>query len=257
MLILTVIHGRYGQRIADNLKARAPDGWQINTLLAPWALPPIVDEPEKFLPPKLPAADLVLHLAEAPQAAQLLPAIVALTRARTVIAPLDHAAWIPPGLRGQLREELAALGVEIVFPEPFCSLTETESGMGCNVQRYDNDLIAEFARHFGRPQLRVVLTPDNETIAEVVVERGSPCGSTHYAAERLPGIAASQAVPRAGLICLHYPCLASMQPKATEQGVETLMHLSGCIFNQELARALDRAGVKSAQRPNWKPTDVR
>jgi len=242
-----MIHSLYGQRIADNLKARAPGGWQVSVLSAPRVLPPIVDEPEEFLPPG--PADLVLHLAETTQAAQLLPGVGALTGARAVIAPIDHPAWIPVGLRYQLRDELAALGTAIVFPEPFCSLTATEAGAstafstgsGRNIWLYHNDLIAEFARYFGRPRLRVVLAPDNETIAENEVERGSPCGSSHYAAERLHGIAASEAVRQGGLICLHYPCLASMQPAATKEGIETLMHLSGCIFNEELARALARA----------------
>lgn len=248
MQILAAMQGLYGRRIVDNLKVQAPGGWEISVLPLLRALPPIVDEPKEFLPPDLPPADLVLHLAETSPAAQLLPGVVALTGARAVIAPIDHTAWIPVGLRNQLKNELAAFGAEIVFPEPFCSLTKTELGAStalgttpANTLCSDNNgLIAEFAHHFGRPQLRVELAPDNETIANVVVERGSPCGSSHYAAERLRGMVAAEAIPQGGLICLHYPCLASMQPAATEEGVETLMHLSGCIFNDELAHALTR-----------------
>ncbi len=96
-----------------------------------------------------------------------------------------------------------------------------------------------FARLFGRPRLRVIMGRD-KTIAEVIVERGAACGSSQYAAERLRGTPASEAVPKGGLICLHYPCLASMQPTKPKDGVENLMHLSGVIFNEELERALKK-----------------
>lgn len=83
------------------------------------------------------------------------------------------------------------------------------------------------------------IDPETPTLTEVVVERGSPCGSSHFAAIRAQGLPVAEAVPRAGLICFHCPCLASMQPQTTEEGVETLMHTSGKIFNAALAEALE------------------
>ncbi|HIP97159.1 MAG TPA: hypothetical protein EYH32_08115, partial [Anaerolineae bacterium] len=123
MRILALVHGIYGERIVRNIRARAPQGWEIESLQAPRALPIIVEEPEEFLPPTLPRVDLILHLAETHQAAQLLPGVVRLTGARAVIAPVDNPAWLPEGLKTQLRRELAELGAEAVFPRPFCSLT--------------------------------------------------------------------------------------------------------------------------------------
>ena len=64
MNLLTRHHGLYGQRIADNLRLRSPENWQISELELPKVLPLIVDEPEEFLPLELPSANLVLHLAE-------------------------------------------------------------------------------------------------------------------------------------------------------------------------------------------------
>jgi len=46
---------------------------------------------------------------------------------------------------------------------------------------------------------------------------------------------------RAGLICLHYPCLALMQPEHTETGVETLLHTPGKIFDAALVEVLATA----------------
>jgi thymidylate synthase len=103
-----------------------------------------------------------------------------------------------------------------------------------------NPILMEFTRYFGRPRLQLTLSADQQTIREVIVERGAPCGSSQYAAKRIAGMKVNDIVPQGGLICLHYPCLASMQPKTTEQGVETLMHTSGIIYNQSLQDAIDQ-----------------
>jgi len=226
--LLILIASQYGERIVAHLYQHAPDNWHVMSIPSPMGLPPVVDEAEEYLPAGLLDANLVLYLGESERAAQLLPAIAARTGAQAIIAPIDNAGWIPPGLRGQLTRELRAMGVEIVFPEPFCSLTE--DGLGA--------VTGEFARHFGRPRLNVRIDPVTQALAEIVVERGSPCGSTHFAAEKARGLPVTEAIPHAGLICLHYPCLASMQPEQTESGVETLMHTSGKIFNAALDKAL-------------------
>lgn len=240
MKILILLHGNYGIRIAENMTARSPEDWHIDVLELPKALPVIVDEPGRFLPAEIPAADLVLHLAETSRAAQLLPEAVRRSAAQAAIAPIDNNVWIPPGLRLQLRRELNALGVVIVFPEPFCELTEELLVTWLSHQPGQHAILLDFVRHFGRPRLRVVLDRD-KNIVEVIVKRGSACGSSQYAAGRLSGVPAVEAVPKGGLICLHYPCLASMQPTRPRDGVENLMHLSGVIFNEELEIAIRNA----------------
>jgi len=240
MNILILNQGTYGQRIADNLNLRAPDNWQVKILKLPDALPVIVDDPGEFLPADIPSADLLLYLAENSQAAQLMPGAVQLSGARAVIAPIDNNAWIPAGLRHQLRRELNALGAAVVFPEPFCTLTEELIDAQPDLRPKQLEMLIAFTRNFGRPRLSVILD-DDEKIEEVIIERGAACGSSQYAAERLRGIPAEEAVPQGGLICLHYPCLASMKPTRPKDGVENLMHLSGVIFNEELEKALSKA----------------
>ena len=240
MDILVLYQGNYGQRIVDNVKLRAPDTWHIKTLVLPAALPVIVDEPEAFLPDDFPTADLLLFLAETSQAAQLMPEAVRLSGADAVVAPIDNNAWIPSGLRLQLRSELNALSAAVLFPEPFCTLTEALIQEQVNLEPRQIENLTDFVKYFGRPRLGVTLNED-ETIKEVTIERGAACGSSQYAAERLRGIHMSEAVPQGGLICLHYPCLASMKPTRPKDGVENLMHLSGIIFNEELAKALQAA----------------
>ena len=89
------------------------------------------------------------------------------------------------------------------------------------------------------PKLRVELDDKGEKITAVTVERGSPCGSTLQAAEKLVGMTVKEVVPRAGLIVHQFPCLASMQQDEMEPGVfEPLMAISGYIVNDEVERAL-------------------
>ena len=243
MKILAFVHDRYGKRIVDNIEERAPSSWNIYSLAAPRSLPPIVDEPLEFLPAEIPQADLILHLAETTQAAQLLPGLVSLTKAQVVIAPIDSEAWLPSGLRLQLQRELGEQGVKIYFPQPFCSLDGATGSDGAPYTA-PHPILEEFVRYVGRPSLEIVFDEDGETIRKIIVERGAPCGSSFYAAKRIAGLNVGEAVPQGGLICLHYPCLASMQPKTTEDGVETLMHTSGIIYNESLSQAIEAAQAK-------------
>jgi hypothetical protein len=238
MHILVLVHGHYGQRIVRHVQAHRPPEWRVESLTLPRVLPAVIDEPEKLLPPHLGPADLILHLGETPQAAQLLPTVVTRSQAKAVIAPVDNGVWLPEGLKNQLGGDLAALGVPVVFPSPLCSLTEEHAGFGCQAEPYHSPLVACFARHFGRPRFTLKIDADGRVIEEAVVERGAPCGSTHFAAARLMGMPVTGMVPRAGLIALHYPCLASMHQKCIDNQVETLMHTSGRIVNEELELAI-------------------
>ncbi len=239
MRILALIQGGYGQRIVDHLGRQAPRGWVIEVITAPRVLPPIVDEPEEFLPSDTPQSDLFLALTESPGAAQLIPTIAKLSGTNAVIAPIDNSAWLPPGLRRQLQREVAEIGVDIVFPKTFCTLTENSAGFSGSAELYHNEQIASFATYFGKPSLKIVVDPHSRTIEEVIVERGAPCGSTQFLARKLLGMPVNEALPQAGLIVHHYPCLASMQrEKLDEHLVETLMHISGYVVNEEVERRI-------------------
>ncbi len=238
MQLLIMIQGNYGQRIANNIKDKKPVSWQVEVWSVPTITESIIDEPEIYLPGNLMPADLILHLCESSQAAQVLPAVVEKCGAKGVIASIDSTAWIPLGLRNQLRRELGKRGVTIVFPEPLCSIDENTVGFyEKNKEPYTSDIVREFARHFGKPKLD--LTIDNKgLISAAKVIRGAPCGSSEYTVSRIIGLKADQSVPRAGLMCLHYPCLASMQFEQTDNGVDTIMHTSGRVFNEAMEKAL-------------------
>ncbi len=235
MRILALHQGIYGQRIMQNIARAVVPGWTVQGLPLPRALPLVIDEPDDFLPSSIPAADLVLAMSESPEAAQLVPAFVRRAGAKAVIMPVDSSAWLPPGLRSQLQEEIARAGAAAVFPKTFCTLTENSSGYGPETVPHQAGPAAEFAARFGRPRLRI--ETDGKFIAGVTIDRGAPCGSTRAVAERLVGVAIAEATPQAGLFAHHYPCLASM---AMEPNGETLMHISGHVVNEQVARQLDR-----------------
>jgi len=234
MRILAVISGDYGRRHVDNIRAHGPSEWAIETWQAPAVLPPILDYPEDFLPEALPAADLLLAFGEHPGVAELLPDIATMTGARAVIAPVDNESWLPRGLARQLRGWLQDIGATCVTPKPLCSLTETDYGVARRKRvAYDDPWIAEFARHFGRPDLRLTLDPDTRTITGAVVVRDAVCGCARHVAAGLIGVSAEDAEQQAGLLHHHYPCLASMGIDSDYD--DTLMHISGNVIKDNVA----------------------
>jgi len=172
---------------------------------------------------------------ESPGAAQLMSTVVKLSRAKAVIAPIDNSAWLPPGLKNQLQRELAEKGVAAVFPKTFCTLTENTTGFRRSAEPYNSEIIASFAKHFGKPRLKIKVDPQSRTITEVTVERSAPCGSTRFVAQKLVGMPADKVIPYAGLITHHYPCLASMQQEQLDDRLfDTLMHISGYVMNEDV-----------------------
>jgi hypothetical protein len=236
MRILAIITGEYGQRHVDNIRQHGPAEWQVEVWRAPAVLPPVIDYPEDYLPESLPAADLILALGEHKGVAELVPEVVKMTGAKAVIASVDREEWLPRGLARQLRGWLADMGVTCVTPKPLCSLTENQY----NVRRhriayYDNAharLIAEFARYFGRPELRITVDPDTRVIARVEVVRDAVCGCARFVAQGLVGISADDAEEKAGLLHHHYPCLAGMVKDPDFS--DTLMHVSGNILKDRV-----------------------
>jgi len=226
--ILVLTQGRYGERIYRNISQRSRD-WRIEAVRLPHRLPPILEEPIDILRDLDISGgwELLLFLGESPSAAMLVPEAVRLCDARAVIIPADRYSWLPLGLEYQLRAELSDMGVEAVFPRPFCSLTPR--GLS---------LIDRFAERFGMPRLRIQVEED--IIEGVEVLRGAPCGSTWFMAERLRGVGVEEAAERAGLLVQIYPCLAS-------RGVEPPFDDAPIHISARLAMGAVERGLKASQ----------
>lgn len=233
MRILSIISGEYGRRHVDNIRQNGPAEWQVEEWQAPAVLPPVIDYPEDYLPETFPAADLILSFAEHRGVAELLPDIAEMTGASGVIAAIDNEAWLPRGLARQLRGWLERMNVACATPKPLCSLTERDFGV-TRRQRiaYDNPMIAEFACHFGQPDLKIQVDPDTQVITAVEVQRDAVCGCARYVAQHLVGVSADDAGEKAGLLHHHYPCLASMGKDIDFD--DTLMHISGNVLKDNV-----------------------
>jgi hypothetical protein len=230
--ILVITQGEYGKRMVQNLQAHAPPEWVIEEWQAPQNLPLVMDYPEEYIPDALPPVDLILSLGENPGVAELIPEIAKRTGARAAIVPIDRKEWMPKGLSRQLGHWLEDIGVVAVFPKPLCSLTETHYNVGRHRVEYHHDLIAEFARFFGRPRFILTVDPSSKTIVEAKVERDAVCGCARHVAEGLVGVNVDDAEFQAGMLHHHYPCLAAMG--IDEDFSDTLMHVSGNITQEEV-----------------------
>lgn len=236
MRILVITQGEYGKRMVQNLRTHAPQGWTIEEWSPPGNLPLVMDYPEEYLPDALLPVDVILSLGENPGVAELIPEIARRTGARAAIVPIDRAEWMPKGLARQLERWLEEIGVVAVFPKPLCSLTETHYNVGRHRVEYHNDLIAEFARFFGRPRFTLTVDPVNKLIVEAQVERDAVCGCAHHVAAGLMGVKVDDAEFQAGMLHHHYPCLAAMGIDA--DFADTLMHVSGNITKEEVKAEL-------------------
>jgi hypothetical protein len=158
---------------------------------------------------------------------------------------VDNEAWLPRGLARQLRGWLERQEVACVTPKPFCSLTETHYDVTRREKlAYQDPLIAEFARHFGRPSFQIEVDPETRLIKAATATRDATCGCASFAAERLVGISADDAEQEGGMFHHHYPCLASMGIDTDFS--DTLMHVSGNIMRDEIAEQ-----VKPFKRVNY------
>ncbi len=237
MRILAIISGQYGQRHVENIREHGPKEWTIDTWQAPAVLPPIVDYPEDHLPETLPQVDLILSFAELKGVAELLPDIAKMTGAKAIIAGVDSEVWLPRGLAKQLRGWLERIDVACATPKPLCSLTETHFGITRHQkEEHNSPLIAEFAKHFGKPELDLTIDSKGRVVTAAAVKRDAVCGCARYTAEGLAGLSVDEVEEKAGLLHHHYPCMASMG-KDIDFG-DTLMHISGNLMKETVSEQI-------------------
>ncbi|GAB4424958.1 MAG: DUF166 family protein [Anaerolineales bacterium] len=238
MRILAIISGEYGLRHVENIQKHKPEGWSITSWKAPAAFPLIMDYPEEFLPESFAPADLILSFAENKSVAELIPDIAKMTGAKGVIVAVDNAAWLPRGLARQLIGWLERMEVACATPKPLCSLTERDYKITRRDREpYDSEVIREFARYFGQPDIRIRVDEKTQTVAGAEVRVDAVCGCARHVAEKLIGVSVDEAVEKAGLFHHHFPCLASMV-KLDDYNHDTLMHESGHLLQDNLAEQL-------------------
>jgi thymidylate synthase len=224
MRILVALQGNYGRRIIKTIEKYKPEGWAVEVYTFQSPLP-VVDEDSltDLLPGELPAADLLLLLAENQTIAELVPDMVKLSGASAVLAPVANRGWLPLGLANQIKRKLDK--VSMVMPVPFCTLGEGDT---------DDELIKQFAQHFGKPRIKI--EQEQEKVKKVTVLREAPCGNTRFVAEKLVGTNIKDAYFEAGLLHHAHVCYATMV--MDREFGDTLMHRSGLAMKEAVAEAL-------------------
>ncbi len=226
MRILCVITGHYGRRIASHLHTTAPSDWQIDVWEGPTNIPPVIDEPEMFLPDRLPEVDLMLSLSESVGMSDLAAELASRCNAQAVLAPIDRWAWLPLGLARQLAGRLKKQGVGFASPSPLCALRPHASA---------HPVINAFAERYGAPDIRFSTTQGKISSWEIF--REAPCGNTRFVTKKLIGATIQQAEEMAGLLHHYYPCLAVM-PQGEPGQTHTLLHAAAKLVQSAVSHGL-------------------
>ncbi|MEM2917639.1 MAG: DUF166 family protein [Candidatus Bathyarchaeia archaeon] len=201
----------------------------------PTQLPAFIDNPENYMPKKIPRADICIASGLHRDLLLELPYHAEKAGIKGLIVPIEDFAEVPTGLRKQVEEKCVELGLENAFPKPFCSLEPASN----------KPLIARFVEELkiGRPKLEILTVKRgrNEVIESTVVRRSAPCGSTWYVARKLIGVETAKETLYDAIAKAHhsYPCTATMN--VDPETKEPILHIGGYIIREEVEKALRRS----------------
>ncbi|MEM3597084.1 MAG: DUF166 family protein [Candidatus Bathyarchaeia archaeon] len=202
-------------------------------LLGPMELPAFIDNPEKYMPRKIPKADLCIASGLHKDLLLELPIHLHRSGVKSLIVPIEDFNEVPSGLRRQVEERCEELQIESAFPKPFCSLEASEK---------DKPLISKFINDFnvGKPKLEISTgrRGKHEVVNSVVVRRSAPCGSTWYVARKLLGTRTERDLLYEAIAKAHhsYPCTATMN--VDPELKEPILHIGGYIIREAVENAL-------------------
>ena len=201
----------------------------------PSELPAFIDTPEKYMPKKIPKADLCIASGLHKDLLLEVSYHIQKVGIKGLIVPIEDFTEVPSGLRRQLEERCRELGLENAFPKPFCSLEPTE----------DKPVISRFVTELkvGRPSLEISTARRGryEVIGSTIVRRSAPCGSTWYVARKLIGVETKREILYDAIAKAHhsYPCTATMG--VDPEVKEPILHIGGYIIREETEKALIEA----------------
>jgi hypothetical protein len=208
----------------------------------PSDLPAFVDSPERYMPKKLPKADLCIACGLHKDLLLEIPNQMQKAGTHGLIVPIDDFNEVPSGLKKQVEEKCGGLGLESAFPKPFCSL-EPSRGIP-TISRLVTEL------KIGRPSLGVstVHRGEREFIESVTVRKSAPCGSTWYVARKLFGVETGKDALYDAVAKAHhsYPCTATMNSDPELR--EPILHVGGYIIREEVEKALKREVADRKQK---------
>lgn len=191
-----------------------------------------VDDPQKYLPSKIPPHDVTVVINVHEDLLINIPQAVHKAGSKALIVPLEHPNWASKWVRRETNVVCDHLGMESVFPKPFCSLEEG-----------GHPVIDEFIRYFriGKPKMRFEVTGGKIKKATTLIS--APCGATHYVAYNLRGKKIDEKLSELLAKYWHsYPCVASMEMDY-EIG-DTILHKGGYLHYEMMEEALNTVGSR-------------
>ncbi|TRO43986.1 thymidylate synthase [Candidatus Bathyarchaeota archaeon] len=204
----------------------------------PADLPAFVDNPEEFMPKKLPEADLCLASGLHRDLLLELPEHLKKAGIKALIAPIEDWQEVPTGVRKQMEQKCKELELECAFPKPFCTL-EPEKDKP-TITRFINETAV------GRPLLEISTTTigKDEIIEYATVRRSAPCGSTWYVARKLAGVSTKKEALHDAIAKAHhsFPCMATMVTDPETK--EPILHIGGFTIREEVEKALEKTRNK-------------
>ncbi len=204
----------------------------------PSELPPLIDEPEKFMPKTIPKADLCVASGLHKDLLLEVPIYLQRVGIRGLIVPIEDFSEVPSGLKKQVEETCQELGLESSFPKPFCSLEPAK----------DKPIVSRFVTELkvGRPLLEISTAKKDkdDVIESTIVRRSAPCGSTWYVAKKLIGVETRRENLYDAVAKAHhsYPCTATMN--VDPEAKEPILHIGGYNIREEVEKALSQARAR-------------
>ncbi len=196
-------------------------------------LPSVIDDPEKYLPRRLPSVDVVIATGLHSDLYLALPDLLRSADVRALIVLREDPQDAPRGIIKDLEDACCGYGIEFASAKPACSLVP-DSRMST---------ITRFVREFrvGRPVLKMKCIGSVLKRVEVVVS--APCGCTWFVARNLLNHRFEESERGVMDLCkrvfmLHhtYPCRASMMWDR-ELG-DSVMHIASYICAESVFQGL-------------------
>ncbi|MFW9938224.1 MAG: DUF166 domain-containing protein [Candidatus Thorarchaeota archaeon] len=211
-------------------------------------VPEFIEEPETYLPKKLPAIDFLIVVGIHQDLLSGLPYYLRESGIKAVLIPIEDPKWVPAGLQVQVLEEFEKYDIQAAFPKPFCSLSKElnqYNKIGFNLTKKHN-YINEFIDYYkiGVPIVSFLVSKDGKSIEDTCVIQSAPCGSTYYIIQQLKSRYFKNG--KSGNISLNeriskahhaYPCNASMDQDSILK--DSILHVGGYLVRNAIRRELN------------------
>ncbi len=221
-------YGKYG--FANNIIG-------VYELEDPESLPQVIDDPYKYLPRKLPNADIVLATGLHNDLYMELPELLRKSDIKALIIFREDPKDAPLGVVREIYDLCKDYGIEFEAPKPSCILRP-------NNKTIINQFIREF--RLGKPLLEIELAQiaDIKKIVSVKIYVSAPCGTTWYVARQIlnyefKSFDEDELRKFYDYIALHHhaaPCIGSML--YDHEIGDTILHWGSYIEREAYLRAL-------------------